>query len=139
MAPTPKEIRDLFDKIYGVGANHPHELISNHVAKNAKVHIIGEEYKNVTDVHDLERLFAPVTGAIDKTKPRHTELVRVIGGGDDQWAALEFVSTGTNTNGKPYHHENCIILRFGEDGKVVEGKAYLDTYLVHGYISGKQS
>lgn len=103
MAPTADEIRAIFNDVYKIGAD-PHHVLGKYVSEHAEVSIVGDDHKGITSVHDVGNIFAPITEQIDTNQPKHTELVRVIGGGaDNEWAALEFNSSGWSINGMWYY------------------------------------
>lgn len=109
------------------------------VAPDMKFQIAGKDFGlackvdgvDSTGDHLRNELLPALMNALDTSKPMNTEVVRVIGGGDSPWAAVELLSTGTSKKGEPWHHESVTVLRFNEDGKIAEAKGYFDTLYLH--------
>jgi len=55
----------------------------------------------------------------------------VIGGGDQEWAAVELVIHAECKNGLKFENTYSWNMRFDESGKIVEVRAYLDSWMVN--------
>jgi ketosteroid isomerase-like protein len=62
--------------------------------------------------------------------PLQLRVVNVVGGGDQPWAVLELEADGVCKNGMPYPQRYAWVLRFDDEGIIVQAKAYLDSALV---------
>ena len=93
------------------------------------------------------------------------EVIRVMGGGESPWAAVETLVTGTSIHGessiakvllprnwdvvfsdfvmrwvdKPYHSEFLTVVRFDSQGKIAQMKEFLDSGLVHNHLEEHES
>jgi ketosteroid isomerase-like protein len=64
------------------------------------------------------------------SEPLKLRVNNVIGGGDQPWAVLELEANSTCKNGMEYPQRYAWVLRFNDEGIVVQAKAYLDSALV---------
>jgi len=62
--------------------------------------------------------------------PLQLRVKNVVGGGDQPWAVLELEADATCKNGMEYAQRYAWVLRFDEEGIVVQARAYLDSALV---------
>jgi hypothetical protein len=113
MAPSAAEIYALFNSFLG-GSGMASAVISQlqvmreKASPDIKFQIVGQEFALACQVQGIDALAEHVTtrlvpsfmAASDMTKPGKSEVIRVIGGGTDPWAAAEFKSTGTSKAGK---------------------------------------
>ncbi|EME49837.1 hypothetical protein DOTSEDRAFT_20246 [Dothistroma septosporum NZE10] len=76
-------------------------------------------------------------GVVNKilSEPLKLKVVNVVGGGDE-WATLELEANATCKNGMAYPQRYAWVLRFDEDGTVVQARAYLDSALVQKAVDG---
>ncbi|KAL8953116.1 MAG: hypothetical protein Q9222_000999 [Ikaeria aurantiellina] len=65
------------------------------------------------------------------------EIVNVIGGGEQAWAAVNTRCTSTNKDAKGYYSENVYLVKFSLDGKITQAKIFMDTKHAHGHLSEK--
>jgi len=54
----------------------------------------------------------------------------VVGGEDQEWAAVEMTADSVCKNGMIYDQTYAWIVRFNEQGLIVQTRAYVDTQLV---------
>jgi hypothetical protein len=134
MAPSEEEIREIIQSMRDAVSSNDHESLKKYVSAYDTAHVAGEEHGDISNLHELGTLISSIEESIDKDKPNETELVRVIGGGDNEWAALEYLSTGTSTTGKLYYHEYVVLLHFDYDGKIDEARGFFDTHHIHRFL-----
>ncbi|KAF2158858.1 hypothetical protein M409DRAFT_30644 [Zasmidium cellare ATCC 36951] len=71
--------------------------------------------------------------------PLKFKLVHVIGGGDQAWAAVEMEALdAVSKTGTPYPQKYCWIMRFNEQGIVVQVRVYADTQLSQSMIEASR-
>ncbi|TGO44023.1 hypothetical protein BCON_0648g00010 [Botryotinia convoluta] len=134
MAPSSTEIKAIFDTVYQGGitqdpfSNEP-ERLRQFLSPNAKIHIIGEDFPLAIQSNNLDTVIAnvasPMHSLLDTNKPSKTEVIRVIGGGNDSWAALDC---------KPFIHAFVYVVHFDSNGKISEVKGFFDTLHVHNHF-----
>jgi len=119
-------------------------------ADDISVHINGHEFQLAGQHQSLDSFkdhlasddVPPLSSVIDVTKPIQGSVAHVIGGtsGDDSdWKAVILKSTATTTNEEPWNHEMVVALRFNQDGKIIDLRAYPDTLHVHNHIKATTS
>ncbi|RHZ45197.1 uncharacterized protein CDV56_101587 [Aspergillus thermomutatus] len=167
MAPSPTEIKAIFDAIYQGGiAQNPFsqepERLERFLSPHAEIHIVGQEFPLAIQSNSLdaviENVARPWHNLLDPNKPSTSEVIRVIGGGSDSWAALDCKTTATTKAGKLFHgwdrvsplmanqyrigepflHEFAYLLHFDGDGKISEIKGFVDTLNIHNHLVRKQ-
>ncbi|GAP82418.1 putative conserved hypothetical protein [Rosellinia necatrix] len=141
MAPSAEEITKIFNSRLPGGTpfldterKNPGSMLDI-FTEDCKVSIMGQEFDLAHSTNGFAsskdfivgRLTPTIFGSIDESKPMKSEIVRVIGGGADPCSAVEFKSTATSLKGKPWVHECMFLIRWTDDGKISEIKAYLDT------------
>ncbi|KAI7209612.1 hypothetical protein KC333_g8637, partial [Hortaea werneckii] len=63
--------------------------------------------------------------------PLALQVINVVGGGGDQeWALVELKADAVCKNGMPYPQRYAWVMRFDENGTIVQVRAYLDSALV---------
>ncbi|KAJ9627705.1 hypothetical protein H2203_002917 [Taxawa tesnikishii (nom. ined.)] len=62
--------------------------------------------------------------------------VRNVIGGDREWAVVELTADSTCKNGMQYPQRYAWVMRFDENGIIVQVRAYLDTQLVQKAMDG---
>lgn len=109
MAPSAGKIKAIFDEVYQEGiAQNPFsdepERLKQFLSPNAKIHIIGQDFPYAIQSDNFETVMAtvahPMHSLLDPAKPSNSEVIRVIVGKDDPWAAVEAKTTATTKNGK---------------------------------------
>ncbi|GAB7363892.1 hypothetical protein MBLNU230_g4455t1 [Neophaeotheca triangularis] len=80
--------------------------------------------------HDLETWKVKALGTINKVlqSPLQLKVRNIIAGGE--WATVELEAFGTCKNGMPYNQTYAWVMRFDEQGTIVQVRAYLDSALV---------
>ncbi len=74
----------------------------------------------------LEGAVQPLTGRLSGAiEPKVVNLIA-----EDDWVSLQWRGQGSMRSGKPYNQTYSWVMRL-QDGKVVEGTAYLDTELIN--------
>ncbi|KAI7366767.1 hypothetical protein KC354_g3918 [Hortaea werneckii] len=66
-------------------------------------------------------------------EPLALKVVNVVGGGsgrDQDWAVVELEASAVCKNGMPYPQRYAWVMRFDENGIIVQDRAYLDSALV---------
>jgi hypothetical protein len=88
------------------------EILRQHT-DDVKFQVVGHESSIACQHHGIQAMkqyfvtdLLPVLGGIDTTKPETWDVIRVIGGGDNPWVAIEFRNTGTSKKGEPFHYLN---------------------------------
>ncbi|QIX01344.1 hypothetical protein AMS68_006861 [Peltaster fructicola] len=91
-------------------------------------HPCAGRYHSLQDFQEatLKRL-----GAIMQAPGMKLALRNVIGGGDQPWATAELVTNAVCKN--DFHFDNCYawVVRYNEQGIIVEVRAYLDSWMVN--------
>jgi hypothetical protein len=117
MAPSAAEIKVIFDTVYqGAIAQHPFshepERLKQFLSPDAKIHIIGQGFPFAIQSDSFDTVMAnvarPMHDLLDPDKPSKSEVIRVIGGGNDPWAALDGKTTATTKNGKSLYKLNSL-------------------------------
>lgn len=104
--PTAYQIEEVF-----ANRGHP-EIFNSYLADTADVLVMGGEdfhlggrYNSVQSFHD--EIYGHVTSAL-KVETFKVEVLRVTGGGDSPWAAVESLSTATSKYGESESSENGV-------------------------------
>ncbi|KAK4894062.1 hypothetical protein LTR17_024863 [Elasticomyces elasticus] len=63
-------------------------------------------------------------------EPLKLKVVNVLGGGDQDWATVELEANSVCKNGMEYPQRYAWVMRFDENGTIVQVRAYLDSALV---------
>lgn len=58
------------------------------------------------------------------------EIRNVVGGGDQEWACIEVLGKAECRNGLPFDNEEVMMVRFNEEGVIVQMRVYVDSALV---------
>jgi uncharacterized protein len=119
---------------------HVNRLFENLSTGNASAF-----FDNVADdVHWTVMGTHPLAGAYkskeDFLKKTFERLDKVLKGGvilkvdhtlvSGDTAAVEMTQTSTALNGKPFPNTYCWVVRFGDDSRITEVRAYVDSFLV---------
>lgn len=114
MAPSAEEIAKLIKSrlpgetsILLTEKNQPGSVLSL-FTEDFKITVVGQEFDlaygatGIAAAKDylIGRLTPTIFGSLDDSKAAKSEVVRVTGGGDNPWAAVEFKSTATSLKGK---------------------------------------
>ena len=104
--PTAYQIEEMFANRAAT------EVFNSYLADNVDVLVIGGEdfhlggrYNSVQSFHD--KIYGEVSSAV-KFETFKVEVLRVIGGGDSPWAAVESLSTATSKYGEQVFLENRV-------------------------------
>jgi len=149
MSPHSEQIFSLFNEIgnpwrdNGAYLDEILSLVEKASTPDVVFHVVGQEFQLAATVTGMQAVkdyvkgqVAPAfLGALDPTMPKQHEVSRVMGGGDSEWAAVEFKGKATSKNGKPWYNETLLLLRSNEEGKWVEVTAYMDTLHMQNHFS----
>ncbi len=163
--PSAYQIEEMFaNRLYT-------DVFNSYLADNVDVLVVGGEdfhiggrYNSVQSFHDA------IYGHVSKTWKVETakmEVLRVIGGGDSPWAAVESVTTATTKYGesvsmpniythpfkeqenlirewepcsdKPYANLHVDLVRFNSEGKIAQLRHFFDTRHVHDHVEEHES
>jgi ketosteroid isomerase-like protein len=110
-------------------------LFDRFAAPDVSVRFVGQEFMLARDLKGLQAVkeyfqgtFLPAFyGALDTTKPVHSEPPIFMGSHDSEWSAVEMRGSATTKNGKPWVNEVVLVVRSNKAGKWVEVKVYMDT------------
>ena len=104
--PTAHQIEEMF-----ANRGHP-EVFNSYLADTVDILVMGGEefhlrgrYNSVQSFHD--EIYGHVTSAL-KVETFRVEVLRVIGGGDSPWAAVESLSTATSKYGESVSSGNSV-------------------------------
>ncbi|RYP42585.1 hypothetical protein DL767_000109 [Monosporascus sp. MG133] len=145
MAPSQQHIKDLFSDVLQSQSGRSLNIqtaitdklatIQKLMSPDIKAHVVGQESLDAGDLVGsqaildfLGRQYMPaLLTAVDTSQPINSEVVRVISGDDSPWAAVEFKTTATRKGGAPWVHEQVVIMKFDEQGKIAESRGYMNT------------
>lgn len=92
------------------------DLFHTYLADNFDATVVGQDfhigghYNSIESFHNA--IFSRVSAAL-KIETIRVEVIRVIGGGDSAWAAVELVATATSKYGEPkislFNHVSCLL------------------------------
>jgi len=104
-----------------------------HFSINGREFALAQEVKGLDNLNraNLSSDFPALHEIIDKTKPIRGEVVRVIGGGDGEWAAAVLKYEATTTKGKAFNHESVVTIKFNDRDQICALKIYADTLHLH--------
>ncbi|MCJ1244838.1 hypothetical protein MMC30_002039 [Trapelia coarctata] len=125
--PTPAAISAIFQYRFSSSGL---DAFDTHVAPDVDVTITGQDHQRAghnLGKADFRREFERTNAAIDGEKNLSKEVIRVIGGGESEWAAVEVRMTGTTKAGKDYVHEFVYTVKFNLEGKISVIRVYADT------------
>ncbi|KAL7626879.1 hypothetical protein AAE478_003653 [Parahypoxylon ruwenzoriense] len=149
MVPQVAEISSIFDQIAnpwkdgGAGIDGILSHIEATAAPDITFHIVGQGFQLANDLNGIQEIkdyfkgsMAPAfLSGLDTTMAMNHEVVRVIGGGNSHWFAIELKGTGTSKKAdKPYVSEAILVLRTNDQGKWVEVRVYMDTLQIQNHI-----
>ncbi|KAI0544489.1 hypothetical protein F4679DRAFT_564577 [Xylaria curta] len=149
MAPTAEEIGTTIGNFFrwqgSGGATVAQDTIAELetlVSKDIVSHVIGQEFDLAGKFNGLEALKQYVIGrfiptfmnALDTSKPSKREILRVLGGGDNEWAILEARGTAVTAKGKPWINDTLILFRYNDEGKICEAKIWFDTLHLQNHL-----
>ena len=98
--PTADEIDEIFQHRF---TNSGLDTFDNHVADDVDVYVTGEDHPRANQnlgKKEFRTEFERTKMVLDPSKHISREIVRVIGGGDSPWAAVEVRIKGTTKNGE---------------------------------------
>ncbi|KAM5383583.1 hypothetical protein ACJZ2D_002032 [Fusarium nematophilum] len=84
-------------------------------------------YTNLADLraNTIDKLAGVLEG------PPEIKLVNVFFGGENyEWTSLEMEARATRKSGKPYYNRYCLVVRWNDEGKVVQVRDYLDMTVI---------
>jgi len=132
--PTAEEIDAIFQLRFTAAGL---DKFDSHVADDVIVYVTGEDHpranKNLGK-KDFRKEFERTHMLLDRSKYHSREIIRVIGGGDSPWAAVETKVTGTTKAGKPYNHECAYTVKFRADQLISVVRIYADTAHVTAHV-----
>ena len=98
--PTAEEIDAIFQLRFTASGL---DKFDSHVADDVNVYVTGEDHPRANQnlgKKEFRKEFERTSMLLDRSKFHSGEIIRVIGGGDRPWAALEVKVTGTTKAGK---------------------------------------
>ncbi|KAI7084218.1 hypothetical protein KC356_g6933 [Hortaea werneckii] len=128
MAPTKTEIETLCSHL---GALDPSPFFDR-VSPDVVWDVTGD-HPAAGHFTSLESWKQGALGTINRIlrEPLALKVVNVVGGGTDQdWAVVELEANAVCKNGMPYPQRYAWVMRFDENGMIVQVRAYLDSALV---------
>lgn len=126
--PTPQQIEEMFL----LRQTNPEAYLEKYVDDNIALTITGQPHAFSGEIKGKDELKAkhvtPILGMLDLEKsPPQGEVVRVLGGGDSAWAAVEMKTTSQSKAGSPWVHENAYFIHFNNEGKIDIMRGYYDS------------
>lgn len=72
------------------------------------------------------------TGRVSKIwkGPPKMKIQNVVGGGEQEWACIELTAEAECNNGLPFYNKEVMMVRFDEEGMIVQMRVYVDGALV---------
>jgi len=126
--PSTEEIKQIFQNM----ETGNYEEVFKRVASDVDWTVMGTHpcagrYRSLADFQEstFKRL-----GAIMKPPGIRLKVRNVLGGVDQEWAAVELIAEAECKNGLNFDNTYCWVMRFDEEGKVVQVRAYLDSTIV---------
>jgi len=125
--PTPAQIEELFQ----IQVSDPPKFLES-IDPNIKLTTTGHKHEFAGELNGKDEILAkhvgPMMAMLDKENaPPQREVVRVVGGGDSAWAAVDLKTTSTTKKGKPWIHDTAYFIHFTSEGKIDEMRAFYDT------------
>ncbi|MCJ1377272.1 hypothetical protein MMC17_000364 [Xylographa soralifera] len=110
----------------------------SHFTDDAEIIIMGQDHQ-LKGNHSKEdfktEVQARISKLIDYSKPGGAyEVIRVVGGGDTPYAAIELKTTGTTKAGKPFVHEYVYMLRYNSERKITQMKGFFDSQHINSHV-----
>jgi len=130
MAPQRDAIMDLFSNL---SSPDTQKDFFNQVSDDVDWWIVGHTPMSRSYKSKQEFLDATIEVLRNKvlTGPLSFKPVTVLGGGDSEWATVEMEAIDAKCrNGMTYDMRYCWLVRFGDNDKIEQVKAYLDTDLL---------
>ncbi|CAF9935262.1 MAG: hypothetical protein HETSPECPRED_009719 [Heterodermia speciosa] len=129
--PTHNEVRDIVSTMFGGGGDADPAGFDKVIDDGFQGAVVGREFALGADQVIgkqawIDQLVHPLRDAKDLDKPSAMNVVRIIGGAEDGWNAIELLGTGTSKAGKEWHNETVVLARFTEDKQLIEAKIFLD-------------
>jgi len=75
---------------------------------------------------------------MDPSTPMRMTAHNIIGGGADEWCTVEMRNEGKAKGGMEYNQTYAWCVRWNNEGKIVQVRAYLDTALVRDVIEANE-
>ena len=101
--PNDKEIAVMFESLLPDGKKNV-EAAKSMCSASFKWIVPGSVKDHLNTEHQgidgLRNTLTKIDAVVDHSKPSSIKVLRVIGGGDDPYAAIELVATGTSSTGK---------------------------------------
>ena len=103
--PTQDEVKEIVSTMFGGGGDADPAGFEKVIDDDFKGVVVGREFSlghdNVTGKQAwIDQLVHPMRDAKDLDKPSAMEVLRIIGGGEDGWNAIELLGTGTSKAGE---------------------------------------
>ncbi|KAK5738652.1 hypothetical protein LTR17_005784 [Elasticomyces elasticus] len=127
MAPSRSEIEKLASHL---AASDPSPFFER-VSPNVVWDVMGT-HPAAGHFTSLESWKKGALGVINERlkEPLKLKVVNVLGGGDQDWATVELEANSVCKNGMEYPQRYAWVMRFDENGTIVQVRAYLDSALV---------
>ncbi|KAM0802201.1 hypothetical protein BDR22DRAFT_845345 [Usnea florida] len=134
--PNAYQIEEMF-------ANRSNPSIFNtYFTDSVDVIVVGQDFHlggRYTSIEDFHNGLFERTVSRFKDRTYTLEIVRVIGGGESAWAAVETMVNAITENGKPWKNEWVDLVRFNSQGKITQMKEFFDTGHVHNHLEELES
>ena len=103
--PTHDEVRDIVSTMFGGGGDADPAGFDKVIDDGFQGAVVGREFslgadKVIGKQAWIDQLVHPLRDAKDLDKPSAMNVVRIIGGAEDGWNAIELLGTGTSKAGK---------------------------------------
>lgn len=63
---------------------------------------------------------------MDPAHPVHPRVHNIVGGGDEEWAAVEMTNTSKTVTGMEYNNTFCWVTRWNTEGKIVQVSVHVE-------------
>jgi ketosteroid isomerase-like protein len=95
--------------------------------------VLGGTYNSAADFR--AKTLARLGSILDPSTPIRIKVHNIIGGGpDEEWCTVEMKNESKAKNGMDYNQTYAWCVRWNEDGKIVQVRAYLDTALLRDVV-----
>ncbi|KAL8826307.1 MAG: hypothetical protein Q9191_003878 [Dirinaria sp. TL-2023a] len=129
--PTTYQIEEMFSN--RSNAN----LFNSYLAENFEVTVVGKDFTLGGKHKSMQAFHDGTYGRISAILNMDTvsvEVVRVIGGGESSWAAVETFGTAITKSNKPFNIEYVDLVRFNSQGKIAQMKEFLDNGHIQNHL-----
>lgn len=98
--------------------------------------VLGGTYHSAADFRS--KTLARLGPIMDPSTPMRMTAHNIIGGGADEWCTVEMRNEGKAKGGMEYNQTYAWCVRWNNEGKIVQVRAYLDTALVRDVIEANE-